>query len=596
MKSDPKQEILDTNEIWRLLPFASIITPATLSVGIAFPPPLYMNVPNIEFSSLNLAAPMVEYGTTGSANGAKPAFSYMYAGPSRTVQRITDAVAAQGAMLPVAAPSVNSTWDLEFIGPSLHCTPVSSGFRNEVLDNILNYTANNLGNCSYGPGYMAWHPEFMTLDGPMTNYLPFLDNSSSGTLNNYNSHGYPYGDLASVFFAIAPTLFTSTWSSDGAYDAPTMCVGKPWYKTGLANYYNSSTILRCDVHNSTYDTTFSFVNGVQEVDIKSVTDITDTAMITIGEVNAFFNSSNQTDISLRPQPCPSSFTSDINASGGVSSACLFDPLALSTMSYQAVMHAFTDLVSGTISLGDMQDQLSIITSTTRLSSTVLANAPELAFLQSPQTGPKTPPSVQQRAAMWEQQPFAGLVNAAAATKVTLPFQQALEQLFQNITMSLMSAPDLQYVFLSPTMGSAELTSSSQRPNTSSIYYPDEIVVQSAIGENIYVYAAYKLWLAYGMMVGATALIVFFGIAAMIANDASFSNEFSTILRISRGAQLSHEINRADLSGRDPLPAYAKNATVRFLPEQISGTRERNAYSLVDKEGKDDEREGTAQGS
>lgn len=52
-----KRSILDTNKTWRLLPIASIITPATLSVGIDVPPPIYMNVPNVEFSSLNLAAP-----------------------------------------------------------------------------------------------------------------------------------------------------------------------------------------------------------------------------------------------------------------------------------------------------------------------------------------------------------------------------------------------------------------------------------------------------------------------------------------------------------------------------------------------------------
>lgn len=133
-----------------------------------------------------------------------------------------------------------------------------------------------------------------------------------------------------------------------------------------------------------------------------------------------------------------------------------------------------------------------------------------------------------------------------------------------------------------------------RPNTSSIYYLDKTEVQLATRENIYIYAAYKLWLAYGLAVGATALIVLFGIAAIIANHASFSNRFSTILRLSRGAQLSHEINPADLGGRDPLPAYAKKATVRFSQEQVSGTEDSNAYTLVDREGKDDEREVTTQ--
>lgn len=438
-----KRAILNTNKIRRLLPTASIITPATLSVGTDHPLPIYMNVPNVEFSSLNLAAPMAASGSYDSADGEDPGVWYMYGGPSLTVQRITDAVAAQGSILPVVAPSSNPIWDLNFNGPSLHCNPVSSEFRNAILTNILNYKyvrspKRMVADCAYGPGYVAWHPAAMSPDtSMMTECLPFIIgnlNSSGGALNNNNNHGYPKSDMASFFLAITPSLFSSTSAEDN--DGPTMCRGKPWYQAGLAKYQNTSTVLRCDVHNSTYHTTFSFVNGVQEVDIKNVTAVTDTPMITIGVVVAYFNSSNQTDMSLRPQACPPSEKDDPNEWGN---ACLFDPRVLSTLSYQAVMHAFTDLVAGMISLGDEEDLQTLITSTTQLSSTVLAEAPELAFLQS------TQPSAQQRAAMWKQQPFTGLVNAAAATKATLPFQQALEHLFQKITISLMSAPDLQYI-------------------------------------------------------------------------------------------------------------------------------------------------------
>ena len=56
----------------------------------------------------------------------------------------------------------------------------------------------------------------------MTEYLPFIIdylNSSGGALNNDNSHGYPYSDMASVFLAIAPTLCSSISAED--YDPPT---------------------------------------------------------------------------------------------------------------------------------------------------------------------------------------------------------------------------------------------------------------------------------------------------------------------------------------------------------------------------------------
>ncbi|KAL8685418.1 MAG: hypothetical protein Q9218_007774 [Villophora microphyllina] len=560
---------------WLLLPIASIVTPATLSVGFDFPPPMFLQVPMVDFASLNLAAPMAEYGTTGNAYGAKTGFNYMYAGPSLTVQRITDAVASQGTILPVPAPALNSTWNLNFNGPTLHCNSVPADFREQVLTNILNYTfARSQGSmedkCTFGPGYMAWHPAFMGSDQTADGNLPFNLhnlNTSRDPLNNDNSHGYPYSDMASVFLAIAPTLFGSGPSSDHYLDPPWMCRGESWYQEGLDKFHNESTVLRCDMHNSTYDTTFTFIDGVQSVKINGVKDVSDTAMTTIGDVLTFFNSSNQTDTSLQPQPCP---PSEVKSDSESKMAyCLFDPVVLSTISYQAVMHAFTDLVTGMISLGDRQDLQTLITSTSQVSSTVLAEVPELAFLQSTETTNK-PQAAQQAAVTWQQQPYTGLVNAAAAVRSTLPFKEALEQVFQNITISLMSAPDLQ-------------------PNSSSIYYPDKTEVISTTRENIYIYSASKLWLAYSLAVGATALIAVFGIVAIIANRASFSNKFSTILRLSRGAQMSYEINQKDLSGWDPLPDYASKATVRFSQEEMSGTRDGMVYSLVDKEGRNDDR-------
>ena len=418
------------------------MTPATLSVGINVPDPIRMNVPNVAFSSLNLAAPMAEYGTSG-AN--LTGLNYVYGGPSLTVQRITDAVAAQGSILPVKAPAVNSSWTLDFNGPSLRCKPVGADIRKPILANILNYTyerqaGDSSSDCGHGPGFVAWHPSGMTPYSSADELLPFIisnSNSSRDPLNNNDKYGYPYPDMASIFIAIAPTLFSSVFA-EGSW-RPTMCKGKPWYKAGLATYHNTSTVLRCDMHNATYQTNFSFVDGVQKVDISNVTDVTDTPMDTLGMVLAYFDSLNQTIVNSNPHACPPSESS--------TEKCLYDPLVMSTISYQAIMHAFTKLVAGTISLGDMEDLDVLVTSTTRLSSTVLAEAPELAFLQNMKSQMQdegTTPPVQQEAVTWQQKPFAGLVNSAAAANSALPFQQALEQVFQNITLSLMSAPDLQY--------------------------------------------------------------------------------------------------------------------------------------------------------
>ena len=272
----------------------------------------------------------------------------------------------------------------------------------------------------------------------MTDFLPFNKhewNSSKGPLNNYQ---YILPDMASMFLVIAPTLFNTTFDEAENYLAPTLCQGQPWYQTGLAEYHNTSTVLRCDVHNSTYHTTFSFVNGEQDVSINNVTDGTDTPMLTTMRLMANYNTSNTTDMSLQPGPCPPPMTTF---------SCLYHSLVLSTLSYQAVMNSFKDLLVETIFRGADSKNF-ILTSTTQLGSTILAEAPELAFLEPTVErfqNSKAITSVQQSATMWKQQPFIGLVNTAVAPKVTLPIQQALEQLFQNITISLMSAPEFQYV-------------------------------------------------------------------------------------------------------------------------------------------------------
>ncbi|KAK0919569.1 hypothetical protein LTR91_002466 [Friedmanniomyces endolithicus] len=550
-----------------LIPIASILTPATLSVGIDFPAPIYMNVPNVDFTSLNLAAPMA----AGNDGSESISFHYLYAGPSLSVQQITNVVSAHGTIIPVAAPSVNSSWDLDFHGPSLDCAPVAADFRQMVLANVLDYTSSlNTGatpNRSYGPGYISWHPPSMVPDQPASSNLPFVlinINSTSpadNLLNNAYTSGLSSSDMASVFLATTPTLFSSISNED--YYGPALCQGMPWYSATLAEYYSTSTVLRCDVHNATYHTTFNISNSEQTVSINE-RDLVDTALITIEQVSANFGSSNQTHPDLQPQPCSTESIGTLNASAYNSSLnCLFDAVVLSTISYQAIMHAFIELVTGMIALDLEPNFDTVITSTTQLSNTVLAEAPELAFLQPFQLkNGNTTMSLQERAPLWNQQPYAGLVNAAAAPNSTLPFQQALEQLFENITISLMSAPDLQ-------------------PNSSSIYYPAKTKVTLATRENIYIYAAYKLWLAYGLAIAATALIAVCGLAAMLANGASFSNSFSTILRLSRGAQLDRKVQDADLSGRAPLPGYLEKATVRFSQEQVLGGDQKRGYTLVD---------------
>ncbi|KAF7189635.1 hypothetical protein HII31_09079 [Pseudocercospora fuligena] len=74
------------------------------------------------------------------------------------------------------------------------------------------------------------------------------------------------------------------------------------------------------------------------------------------------------------------------------------------------------------------------------------------------------------------------------------------------------------------------------------------------------------------------VIVIFGIFAILLNNAAYSDDFSTILRLARGAQLSTSMHPADADGKDPLPAYLKSAKVIFAAKGGSSIELRKSSS------------------
>lgn len=105
-------------------------------------------------------------------------------------------------------------------------------------------------------------------------------------------------------------------------------------------------------------------------------------------------------------------------------------------------------------------------------------------------------------------------------------------------------------------------SGSKRPNYSSPFAPPQHVnVSLETYHNVYHYDQVTLWIAYGLAILFTLLAAVAGMAALIINGASYSDNFSTIVRISRTAELSVEVMDYDGSGHDPLPTYLKHARI-----------------------------------
>ncbi|OQU96014.1 hypothetical protein CLAIMM_02158 [Cladophialophora immunda] len=109
-------------------------------------------------------------------------------------------------------------------------------------------------------------------------------------------------------------------------------------------------------------------------------------------------------------------------------------------------------------------------------------------------------------------------------------QRSLEGLFHNITLGLLSSKQL---VMNDTV--------APFVNVSVTTYP-----------NKYTYDAFDLWLSYGIAIGVTLLCVAFGLEAIVRNQATYSNRFSTILRTTRNSAFDDLVGEND-DGSDPLP-------------------------------------------
>lgn len=155
-------------------------------------------------------------------------------------------------------PGVNSSWVIEFLGPSLKCEKVDETTQLRFVGNYIDahiHIGNGTGDgVCYGPsyGYYAWSPRYND-SGPSD--LPFL--------------GHQNASLTSLHFAPG-TLMNK--SARGAISAPALYImtfpggwtGCPQVVDAAAHYYEG-TILQCQLYNSTYRSSFNYANGNQKV-------------------------------------------------------------------------------------------------------------------------------------------------------------------------------------------------------------------------------------------------------------------------------------------------------------------------------------------
>ncbi|KAF3765584.1 hypothetical protein M406DRAFT_37239, partial [Cryphonectria parasitica EP155] len=152
-----------------------------------------------------------------------------------------------------------------------------------------------------------------------------------------------------------------------------------------------------------------------------------------------------------------------------------------------------------------------------------------------------------------------------------PLAQA-EELCGFLTIITQYEP-INYI---PQAGTGDSVSQIQTTNSTMASLTEEMFRNATISlmadvtewtaKPVYQYNASTLWIVYGIAIGLSFLSVISGTIVVVISRASYSSQFSTILRVSHHVELPAQVEPRDASGKYPLPKYLQDAVLQFPPE------------------------------
>lgn len=409
-----------------------------------------LQVPQFDFATLNYVAPI------SAISGDNKTSVIVWNGPSRSVQHIALAVMGLGQILPISAPASNATWSLDFWGPALQCHDVDKTDRDRTWINIWN--AVNQSNPDFYAflSWVPWSDGEEILNGlpdddslgqpdfqPANNNLPFLFNyTSDAPVVGPQTAFLPTNGSASFFIATFPevmdfneVLYPGTGPGceiqmmHEITDPGTNCSG-----VTAAQYYVNSTLLRCDMVNTSYSVDFNYSGGAQNIHVSSNMTGNSTVINSTGYFLGPPQWDTYPDLSLLPANC-SSFSTLPGYGDPRFGPCVFDLDSIRQLSYQGIMAAFNQLV-----LGFIQSHDGFVDNRTSIIRTVLETTKELTFLQSwGRFYDSDFLTIISNSTGWA---YPGLGNSNPSD-TDFDLKSTLERLFQNFTISLLADPYLQ---------------------------------------------------------------------------------------------------------------------------------------------------------
>lgn len=239
---------------------------------------------------------------------------------------------ANKAVLTISPPAANASWKLQFPGPAIRCLPISESMQQDIRNNLFLYVRDSTSSATL-PEYLGWSPYYLR---PNTSHLPYIPRSTNGGGLRFPDQGLDVPEAIFYMFMPSTALLArycksgnkeSTWLEDLARASP----------SALPDWWDG-TVLSCNILSATYEVTFNYTNGAQNVDILTsaygAINIATAAPITEG----LSGSSAQQD-----KNC-----AKIDSLENQGSNCSYNGEILRILSYQAIWHAFTGTLEGYI--------------------------------------------------------------------------------------------------------------------------------------------------------------------------------------------------------------------------------------------------------
>jgi hypothetical protein len=376
-------------------------------------------VPGARFDSFSYMAPMIS-----DFNSGPPSF-YEYYGPSQALRRLVTAVSTQGSVLPIDSPGINASYTTTFDAPAIRCSELPRDEQVVIQRNLADYIRST--NCDGATAYRVWF-------GRLPSITPELGNPNASTASD-PSDLEPTGQTLGVMapaaaafrVAVLPRMLSMSSGESGALIEPLACTYKENDVLGkdaenpLGDLAVNSTMLQCALYNTTYNVEFSYTNGNQLITAEVV-------------------QSDETVFALKGLYGPGGTDCAQMAIDDAKSKCEFDLASVRRLSYLAMLDSLLGVIGGTVGIYQAKlDVNSFVTRTTLMDATELKFMSDYAF----QVNDKShKPFMQIALDDYGRPDVAGLMDPSVLG-TSLSLIQGIEQMFQNMTISLLSTPQFR---------------------------------------------------------------------------------------------------------------------------------------------------------